>query len=634
MFSVLYVDDNADLLELGKLYLETTGDFSITTTDSADRALAMLSRQSFDLILSDFDMPGMNGIGFLSEVRTLYRDVPFILFTARGREEIVVEAIDHGADFYLQKGGDVKAQFAELSHKIRQAVRRQRAEKALAESRDYLDKIFTSVRAGILVIDATSHTVIDINPAAAALIGLPRDQITGKVCHRYICPADEGKCPITDLGQDVDNSEKVLITAAGKKVPIIKYVTCIDLSGRPCLLETFIDNTARKRAEEERMAAYERLIQNQEELHAAYAQISANEQVLADDYQRLVQSEQLLRENEEQFRSLFESANDAIILTTNGVITRCNRKAVEIFGCTDKSQIVGHSPADFTPEFQPEGFRSADRIRDYDRQVLTGTGTSFEWVHTHRDGTPFSAEISLNAVAIGGKPSVLFVIRDTSDRRQAERALRLARKKLHMITNVSRHEIRDTIDGLLKRAEKAETEPAREKRNALLRDVRKDIHQLQRQVQFTEEYEEIGIHPPRWLALGQLIPALKNLTVTIDPGFDAYEVFADPLIGKVFRYLAENTVRHGVHATELCFSADLSGKVMKIIAEDNGTGIPEDRKAKIFEWRAGDRTGMGLFLVREILAITGISISETGTPGMGARFEILVPESACRKKTP
>jgi PAS domain S-box-containing protein len=632
MFSVLYVDDNADLLELGKLYLETTGDFSVTTTESADRALAMLKERSFDLILSDFDMPGMTGIGFLTEVRARYRDIPFILFTGRGREEIVVEAINNGADFYLQKGGDVKAQFAELSHKIRQAVRRQRAETALAESRDYLDKIFTSVRAGILVIDAEAHTIIDINPAAATLIGLPKDQITGKVCHQYICQAEEGKCPITDLGQEVDNSEKVLITAAGKKVPIIKYVTSIDLSGRLCLLETFIDNTQRKRAEEERMAAYERLIQNQEELHAAYAEISANEQVLADDYQRLVQSEQLLRENEEQFRSLFESANDAIVLTSDGVITRCNRKAVEIFGCTDKSQVIGHSPADFTPEFQPDGTRSADRIREYDQKVLAGSGTSFEWVHCRRDGTLFNAEISLNAVTISGKPSILSVIRDTSDRRQAERALRLARKKLHMITSVSRHEIHDTITGLLKHAERLETESAKEKRVSLVRDVRKDIRQLQRQILFTGEYEEIGVHTPRWITLRQLMPALKDLEVTIDPGLDAYEVFADPLIGKVFRYLAENTIRHGVHATEIRFSAERSGKGLMIIAEDNGTGIPEDRKAKIFEWRAVDRTGMGLFLVREILAITSISISETGTPGKGARFEILVPESACRKK--
>ena len=149
MYSVLYVDDAAELGDLGKLYLETIGDFAVTTADSADHALALLKDRTFDLILSDFDMPIMNGIGFLSAVREQYRDIPFILFTARGRDEIVEEAISHGADFYLQKGGDAKAQFAELAHKIRQAVRRQRAENALAQSRDYLDKIFSSVRAGI-----------------------------------------------------------------------------------------------------------------------------------------------------------------------------------------------------------------------------------------------------------------------------------------------------------------------------------------------------------------------------------------------------------------------------------------------------------------------------------------------------
>ena len=216
---MLYVDDAAELRDVGKLYLEAIGDFSVTTADSADRALAMLEEQSFDLILSDFDMPGMNGIGFLTEVRSRYRDIPFILFTGRGRDEIVVEAINNGADFYLQKGGNAKAQFAELAHKIRQGVRRHQAENALAASRDYLDKIFSSVKAGIMVIDTTAHRIVDVNPAAIEMIGAPKDQIVGKVCHQYICPAEAGKCPITDLGQDVDNSEKILITATGEEGP-------------------------------------------------------------------------------------------------------------------------------------------------------------------------------------------------------------------------------------------------------------------------------------------------------------------------------------------------------------------------------------------------------------------------------
>ena len=132
--SVLYIDDETDLLVLGKLFLESMGDFSVTTVDSAAPALDLLSSEKFDLVLSDYQIPGMDGIGLLQAVRSRFGDIPFILFTGKGREEVVVQAINNGADFYLQKGGDPTSQFSELAHKIRQAVRRKRAEAALAES--------------------------------------------------------------------------------------------------------------------------------------------------------------------------------------------------------------------------------------------------------------------------------------------------------------------------------------------------------------------------------------------------------------------------------------------------------------------------------------------------------------------
>src|SRR5208337_5338282 len=102
--AVLYIDDETDLLELGKLFLESMGDFSITTISSAAPALELLSSKKFDLVLSDYQLPGMDGIGLLKEVRSRFGDIPFILFTGRGREEVVVQAINNGADFYLQKG--------------------------------------------------------------------------------------------------------------------------------------------------------------------------------------------------------------------------------------------------------------------------------------------------------------------------------------------------------------------------------------------------------------------------------------------------------------------------------------------------------------------------------------------------
>ncbi len=113
MISLLYVDDEPDLLDLCKIFLEREGEFSVVTVTSAPGALQLLKERTFDAIISDYQMPVMDGIEFLKKVRMDFKDIPFILFTGRGREEVVIEAINCGADFYLQKGGAPRAQFSE-----------------------------------------------------------------------------------------------------------------------------------------------------------------------------------------------------------------------------------------------------------------------------------------------------------------------------------------------------------------------------------------------------------------------------------------------------------------------------------------------------------------------------------------
>ena len=129
--TVLYVDDEPGLLDIARIFLEKSGDFKVETSTSAQIALDNPGIRACDAIVSDYQMPDMNGIAFLKIVRERFGDIPFILFTGRGREEVVIDAINNGADFYLQKGGDPKAQFAELAHKIRQAVKTRRAEDEL-----------------------------------------------------------------------------------------------------------------------------------------------------------------------------------------------------------------------------------------------------------------------------------------------------------------------------------------------------------------------------------------------------------------------------------------------------------------------------------------------------------------------
>lgn len=127
MISVLYVDDEPVLLDLAKQFLEQTNEIHVDTLDSAQEALETIRTTPYDVILSDFQMPEMNGIAFLKTVRAEHPLLPFIIFTGRGREEIVIEALNNGADHYLQKGGDPGSQFAELKHTIRRAVERKRA---------------------------------------------------------------------------------------------------------------------------------------------------------------------------------------------------------------------------------------------------------------------------------------------------------------------------------------------------------------------------------------------------------------------------------------------------------------------------------------------------------------------------
>ena len=124
-------------------------------------------------------MPGMDGIAFLKAVRERFGDIPFILFTGRGREEVVIEAINNGADSYLQKGGDPEAQFAELAHRIRQAVRRKQAERSLQDSERRLSDIIDFLPDATFAIDRSGQ-VIAWNRAIEEMTGIPAGEMLGK----------------------------------------------------------------------------------------------------------------------------------------------------------------------------------------------------------------------------------------------------------------------------------------------------------------------------------------------------------------------------------------------------------------------------------------------------------------------
>ena len=309
----------------------------VDTATSAEEALKSPRLASYDAIVSDYQMSGMDGLEFLRRIRSQFPAMSFILLTGRGREEVVIKAIENGVDFYLQKGGDPVSQFAELSDKLMKAIERRKAVTDLKEKSDYLDKIFTSVKEGIAIIDADTHEILDVNPAAEDLIGTDKRNIVNRRCNTFLCPAEVGECPINDLHQVVDHSKRTLITADGTPMPIIKSVVPFTFQGRQCLLETFFDYSEQERAHEDLLAAYE--------------QIAATEEEIREQYDELRALQESLQESEEKFRTIVETSPDAIWeLSPDGFFTYISPQSSVIIGYYPEELVGRNLLSILTPE--------------------------------------------------------------------------------------------------------------------------------------------------------------------------------------------------------------------------------------------------------------------------------------------
>ena len=195
MISVLYVDDEATLLELGKCYLEKDTRFFIDTAHSAPQALEKMRSWTYDAVVSDYQMPEMNGIEFLKRIRSSGNTIPFIIFTGKGREEVVIQALNEGADYYLQKGGEPKSQFTELKHKICQAVQQRRAETHIRDLERRETDIINFLPDATFAID-TRGVVIAWNHAMEKLTEIRAAEILGKGDYAYAVPFYRNRRPI------------------------------------------------------------------------------------------------------------------------------------------------------------------------------------------------------------------------------------------------------------------------------------------------------------------------------------------------------------------------------------------------------------------------------------------------------
>jgi len=223
------------------------------------------------------------------------------------------------------------------------------------------------------------------------------------------------------------------------------------------------------------------------------------------------------------------------------------------------------------------------------------------------------------------------------ERRRVEKALADANKKLQLMTTITRHDLLNQLTALREYVELGEIIKDKEPEKAWshINSAAKVLGQVINTVRFTGEYQKIGVKSPVWQEIRALVNKSQensSLNVSLEndiPG--GVEIYADPLIERVFTNLIGNAVRYGGKITTIKFGLNEEGDAWHILCEDDGIGIPADEKEKIFTYEYGINTGLGLFLSREILAITGITIQETGEPGRGACFEIICPPGSIRR---
>jgi PAS domain S-box-containing protein len=225
---------------------------------------------------------------------------------------------------------------------------------------------------------------------------------------------------------------------------------------------------------------------------------------------------------------------------------------------------------------------------------------------------------------------------DITARKRAEDALYMAHKKLNLLSSITRHDILNQLLILksyliLSQSSKGDLQ----KMTDLVEKGQHIAEIIEMQISFTREYQNLGVKAPVWqnmeASIGNSMGMLPVRDIRVITEVSDLELYADPLFGKVCYNLVDNSLRYwGPGMTTIRFSATESEQGLTIICEDDGAGIIAEDKARLFFRGYGRNTGLGLFLSREILAITGITITENGEPGKGARFEITVPKGAYR----
>ncbi len=283
-----------------------------------------------------------------------------------------------------------------LIAQARDVTERRRAEEELIRAHNNLKTILTRSPFGVLVI-GRDRRIRWANEYACTHAGLDGvETLRGKQCSEYLCRATQNGCPILDRLETVDNSERILRRRDGREIPILKSVVEMELEGESVLLETFVDITERKQAEE------------------------------------------ALRESEKRFMDVIHASSDAILLIDGDTFVDANAAATRMLGCTDRDQFLMTHPSALSPPVQPDGKSSSEKANEMMALAFRKGYHRFEWTHRRADGADFPVEVSLTPITYQGRTMLHCLWRDLTEEKQAEKRRRAEARRIEALLKLHR----------------------------------------------------------------------------------------------------------------------------------------------------------------------------------------------------
>ena len=358
--------------------------------------------------------------------------------------------------------------------------------------------------------------------------------------------------------------------------------------------------------------------------------IITNEQLVKEIEERQ-KSGIALEQSEKKYRELVENANSIILrINSSGNITFFNEFAETFFGFS-KHEIIGKNIIGTLIPRPDLSDKNATRVmQTFLKPTDSMIYNEIECIRKNGEKVWIAWTNKAILGTQGNLSEFLIVGMDITQRRQVEKALHQVNAKLNMVSSIARHDILNrltVIYGIISLLEEGISDPLF---SDYLKKAEESAIAIKRQIEFTGDYKNMGLEKADWQNVkDSLRGSFENMDlkgVNLEIFAENLEIFADPWLEKVFFNLFDNTLRYAEHVTKITVSFHETEKGLDLFFEDNGIGIPFDEKEKIFERGYGKNIGYGLFMVREILAITDLTIQETGEPGKGARYVIHVPK--------